>query len=185
MYAYSGAWSLSLCSLFLTTYFTCQPSTATLVLASFIVLSITAVQNHRGFTCKQCSVLRVLIDCRVWAFLLEWYFMGFHFPTSCCLISQILFSKITRGKKNTTCKVMRLSVNHKSQHQQPCMMQETIGMGSLQSRERLPFKRRTFKEWDFEQSYFSLQPSLPFFPPAMSKIYKQWKLELCKIYHFR
>lgn len=25
--------------------------------------------------------------------------MGFHFPTSCCLISQILFSKITRGKK--------------------------------------------------------------------------------------
>lgn len=49
-------------------------------------------------------------------------------------------------KKKTTCKVMRLSVNHKSQHQQPCMMQETIGMGSLQSRERLPFKRRTFKE---------------------------------------
>lgn len=89
------------------------------------------------------------------------------------------------GKKKKTCKVMRFSVNLKSQHQQPCMMQEAIGMGSLQSREHLPFKRRTFKEWDFEQSYFCLQPFLPSFSPAMSKIYKQWQLELCKIYHFR
>lgn len=137
-----------------------------------------------------CSVLRVLreplstlqpppqtpsLHRRARGLLLKRDVMDFHFPTSpcCCLSLQILVSSSSpKPQREKTCKIMRLSVSHTSQ--QHLMMQEAIGMGSLQSRKRLPFQHRQHSKNEILSSYiFCLQPFLPSFSPAVSKIYKE------------
>lgn len=174
MYVYSGAWSLSLCSQFLTTYFTCHPPRP-----GARVLCHTS--NQRGSICTWCWVW----ECSGSPAHPKqgppgWCITHFNCPSSCFISQTFILELSSKTTKEQTCRAMRVSVNH--ERQQHCLMQEATGVGSVQSRECLPFDYRTMsKEWDFEDSYLSLQPFLPFFSPAGCKSYKQQKPELCKI----